>query len=111
MNWWNHIVEYYTTIGEKYHVNPIVFVGIHVIATPLFAAAVGWIIYNKKKNRPIVIPSIIAVFIFNAASIYLIISGENIPFYIYLIVGLSAVISGYYSYRKIQKRIAAVNTQ
>lgn len=40
MNWWQAIKNYYTVIGEKYQVDPLIFVGIHVIATPLFAAAV-----------------------------------------------------------------------
>lgn len=108
MNWWETIKNYYSTIGEKYGVDPLVFVGIHVIATPLFAAAVWWIIYNKKKKRSIVIPGLVAVFIFNAANIYLIIFGKGIPFYIYAIVGLSAVISGYFTFRKIKKKITAL---
>jgi hypothetical protein len=108
MGWWNKIVTYYTRIGEMYHVNTVIFVGIHIIATPLFAAAVWWIIYNKKQKKSIFVSSLTAVFIFNAASIYLVVCGRNIPFYIYLIVGLSAVISSYFSYRKIKKRIASV---
>ncbi len=108
MNWWETIKNYYSTIGEKYNVDPLVFVGIHVVATPLFAGAVWWIIYNKKKKRSIVMPGLVAVFIFNAASIYLIIFGKGIPFYIYAIVGLSAVISGYFTFRKIKKKITAL---
>ena len=108
MNWWQSIKSYYSQIGEQYQVDPLLFVGIHVVATPLFAAAVAWIIYNKKKKKSLVLPSVIAIFIFNAASIYLIIFGQGIPFYIYAIVGASAVISGYFTYRKIQKSLAKV---
>ncbi len=108
MNWWQTIVNYYTAIGEKYNVDPIIFVGIHVVATPLFAAAVWWIIYNKKKKKPILLPSLVAIFIFNAASIYLIILGRDIPFYIYAIVGGSAIVSGYFTFIKIKKRITEV---
>ena len=110
MSWWQKIVEYYSIIGERYQVNPIIFVGLHVIATPLFAASVWWIIYNKKKKKSLLLPALVSVFIFNAASIYLIISGKNIPFYIYLIVGLSAIISGYFSYTKIKKKISEINS-
>ncbi len=58
-------------LGEKYSVEPNVFVGIHIIATPLFAAAVGWLIYNQRKGKSILLPAIIARLIFNAANIYL----------------------------------------
>ncbi len=108
MSWWNNIASYYTAIGEKYRVNPIIFIGIHVVATPLFAAIVYWIIYNKKQQKSLLLPSILAVFVFNAASIYLIIFGKNIPAYIYLIVASSAIISGYFSYRKIKEKVAAI---
>ena len=105
MSLWNNIVEYYTVIGEKYHVNPIIFVGIHIIATPLFAAAASWIIYNRKNKKSILIPAVTAVFIFNAASIYLIIFGKAIPYYIYLIVAVSTLLSGFFAYRKIKKKM------
>lgn len=108
MDWWQKIIDYYAMIGEKYNVDPIIFVGIHVVATPLFAGAVWWIIYNKKKKRSILLPSLLAIFIFNAASIYLIILGRDIPFYIYAIVGVSAAFSGYFTFRKIKRRIAEV---
>jgi hypothetical protein len=110
MNYWESIKDYYITIGEKYEVDPLLFVGIHVVATPLFAAAVAWIIYNKRKRKPLLLPSLVSIFIFNAASIYLIIFGKGIPFYIYAIVISSAIISGYFTYKKVKKKLDAVDT-
>ncbi|MEJ7830202.1 MAG: hypothetical protein WKF91_18480 [Segetibacter sp.] len=69
--------NYYIVIGEKYQVDPLIFVGIHVIATPLFAVAVWWIIFNRKRKKSILISSLVAIFIFNAANIYLIITGKT----------------------------------
>lgn len=79
MTWWEAIKTYYITLGERYEVDALLFVGIHVVATPLFAAAVWWILYNKKKDRSIIWPAIVAAFIFNAANIYLILYGRHIP--------------------------------
>ena len=109
MGWWETIKQYYTTLGEKYSVDPIIFVGIHVIATPLFAAAVAWLIYNHKKKKSIVLASVVAAFIFNAANIYLIAVGKNIPWWIYAIVGVTTLISTYVTLKKIKKRITAVS--
>ncbi len=105
---WESIKEYYIAIGEKYQVNPIVFVGIHVIATPLFILAVAWIVRNYKKKKSIFIPSVTACFIFNAANIYLVISGKDIPVWIYAIIGITTIISGYFSVKKIQGKIHSV---
>ena len=110
MNWWETIKNYYSQIGEQYEVDPLLFVGIHIIATPLFAAAVAWVIYNRKKKKSLLLPSLVAVFIFNAASIYLMIFGKGIPFYIYAFVILSAVISGYFTYLKVKKKVNEVQT-
>lgn len=108
MNWWKAITDYYKVLGERYSVDPIIFVGIHVIATPLFAAAVWWIIYNRKKNRSLTLPAVVAAFIFNAANIYLITFGRGIPWWIYAIVGTTTIISAFFTLKKLKKKIAAI---
>ena len=105
MEWWQAIVDYYTTIGNRYRVDPVIFVGLHVVATPLFAAAVWWIVYNRKKNRSLVLPVITATLIFNAANIYLIAVGRNIPWWIYAIVIGTTLISSFFTIRKIKARL------
>ncbi len=102
---WELIKEYYISIGKKYQVDPIIFVGIHIIATPLFIAAVAWIVRNYKKKKSIFIPAVVAAFIFNAANIYLITFGKNIPVWIYIIIGTTTIISGYFSVKKIQHKM------
>jgi hypothetical protein len=41
----------------------------HIVVTPLFAAAVGWLIHNKRKGKSILRPAFITTFIFNAGNI------------------------------------------
>ena len=106
MRWWDAVVSYYKTIGEKYSVDPFIFAGIHVIATPLFAAAVWWIIYAKKRKQSLVLPVLVATFVFNAANLYLVIFGEGIPWWIYAVLLTTTLISGYFTVRKIKKRMA-----
>jgi hypothetical protein len=108
MTWWDAIVNYYKEIGERYSVDPVIFVGIHIIATPLFAAAVWWIIYNKKKHRSLVTPVIVATLVFNAANIYLIAVGKNIPWWIYAIVVTTTIISSYFTIKKVRKKLSSV---
>jgi hypothetical protein len=105
MHWWTQVIRYYTTIGQQYHVNPLIFVGIHVVATPIFAFMVAWIIYNKKANKSIIFPSLGAILIFNAANIYLVLFGTNIPWWVYGIVASLATTSGYIAFIKIRKKL------
>ncbi|HEX2532763.1 MAG TPA: hypothetical protein VHK69_03450 [Chitinophagaceae bacterium] len=102
---WESIKNYYLALGERYQVDPVLFVGIHVVATPLFAAAVWWILYNRKKGKSILLPSLVAAFIFNAANIYLVLWGRNIPWWIYAIVGLTTLLSTFATVKKIRKRL------
>lgn len=102
---WNEIKSYYITLGKNYHVNPIIFLGIHVIATPLFILCVAWLIKSYRQKRSVILPVTVSIFIFNAANIYLIFFGKNIPWWIYTFVGITTLISGYFSYKKIRKKI------
>ena len=110
MRWWDAIVDYYKNIGEKYSVDPVLFVGIHIVATPLFAAAVWWIVYNRKKGYSLVLPIIIATLIFNAANIYLIAYGKDIPWWIYGIVGTTTIISSFITVRKVKAKLSKVGS-
>ena len=107
-NIWEAIKHYYFTLGKEYQVDPGIFLGIHIIATPLFMLAVFWIVQNFKKNKSILMPVVSAILIFNAANIYLVISGKNIPWWIYLILGITTLISGLPAYKKIKKKMKAV---
>ena len=105
MRWWEIIKNYYVTLGKNYHVDPLLFLGLHVVATPLFALAVGWIVHNSKKRKSIVLPAIVAAFIFNSANLYLVFFGKNISVWVYLILGATTLLTGYFTVSKIGKRI------
>ena len=102
---WEAIKEYYITIGNKFHVDPVLFLGIHVVATPLFIFASAWVVKKYKKKQSVILPAITSVFIFNAANIYLILFGKNIPWFIYFILAITSIITGYFSYVKIKNKL------
>jgi hypothetical protein len=102
---WEAFKNYYISIGNKYHVDPVIFLGIHVVATPIFIFAVAWLVKRYKKKQSIILPAITSVFIFNAANIYLVLFGKNIPWYIYSILAITTIITGYFSFLKIKKKL------
>ena len=104
-NIWEAIKHYYISLGENYNVDPGIFLAIHIIATPLFIAAVAWIVSNYKAERSLALPAIVAMLVFNAANIYLVIAGQNIPWWIYAILVGTTVISGYFSIKKIKQKL------
>ena len=102
---WELIKKYYTTLGRAYHVNPIIFVGIHVIATPIFILSVAWLVRNFRLKKDIILPIIVTTLVFNAANIYLVIFGRNIPWYIFTILAVTTIISGIFSFIKIKDKM------
>ena len=104
-NIWEAIKNYYISLGENYKVDPVIFLAIHVIATPVFIATVAWIVKNYRAKQSLILPVIIASFVFNAANIYLVIAGKNIPWWVYTILAVTTIISGYFSIKKITKKL------
>lgn len=104
-NIWEAIKDYYLALGKNYHVDPVVFLGIHVAATPLFLLTAEWLIKNYQQKKSIFLSVIIAVLIFNAANIYLVMAGKNIQCWIYAILAVTTIVSGYFSFKKIHHKI------
>ena len=101
---WEVIKEYYMTLGRLYHVDPLLFIAIHAVASPLFILSASWLVHRYRKKKEILVPVLATVFIFNAANIYLVLFGKNIPWFIYTILLVTTMISGFIAYKKIRKK-------
>lgn len=105
MNIWQIIYEYYFEISTKYAVNPIVFISIHAVCTPLLMTNIWWLLRTKKQGKPIIIPMLCAIVLYNIANVYLVVVGKNIPLYIYLMLIAFTLYSGYLSVKKIREKL------
>ena len=92
-------------LGEQYGVNPIIFGSIYVGAIPLFTLSVTWLVHNYRKNRSIVLPAFSAAACFVSAYVYLIIAGENVPWWVYAIVVLMVAYGSWSTYKRVSKKI------
>lgn len=98
------IHEWLMSLSAGYSVNPYIFAAIYVGAVPFFMASVAWVIHNKKRSKSLVLPILSTGLCMSSAYIYLLIAGEGIPKWVYLlIVGLLGY--GVYStFRKVQTK-------
>jgi hypothetical protein len=99
------IKGWFLGLGDKYNVNPWIFGGIYVGAIPFFTFCIGWIIKNYKRNKSIVLPSILAGFFFISAYLYLIIAGEHVPWWVYSFLVLMTVYGIYSTVNKIKHKV------
>lgn len=97
--------SWFLGLGAKYSVNPIIFGSIYIGAIPFFLASVAWLIRNYRKERSIVLPSLSAVVSFISAYLYLIVEGNNIPWWVYGIVAGIVGYGAWSTYRKVCAKI------
>ena len=103
------IKEWFFGLGAKYNVNPIIFGSIYVGAIPLFTASMAWLINNYKKDKPIVLPALSSTACFISAYVYLIIVGNNVPWWIYAIAVLMVGYGAWTTFRKIRRKIKKID--
>ncbi len=105
MEWLLSLKEWFMGLGEKYHVNPIIFGSIYVGAIPFFVASLAWLIKNIKQKKPVVLPVMLTGFFFISAYLYLIIVGRNIPEWVYFFIALMIGYGIYSTYKTLRKKI------
>jgi len=103
MEWWEAFKEWFLSLGEKYGVNPFVFGGIYLGAIPFFFLSLWWTIKNIRSKKPFVIPVLLTGLFFISAYLYLIVVGKNIPFWVYIFIGLMVAYGAWSTIRKIKK--------
>lgn len=97
--------QWFMGLSENYGVNPFIFGAIYVGAIPFFTISVGFIIRNYQQNKPITLPVLTASACFVSAYVYLMIAGENVPWWIYAVVVAMLVYGGWSTYNKIRKQV------
>lgn len=100
----SEIHEWLMGLSASYSVNPYIFATIYVGAIPFFMASVGWIVKNIKQDKPISLPLLSTGFWLSSAYLYLLVAGENIPFWVYIVVVLLVGYGIYTTYQKINKK-------
>ncbi|REL24339.1 hypothetical protein DYD21_19220 [Rhodohalobacter sp. SW132] len=105
MELFDQIYGWFMNLGNQYGVNPIIFGAIYVGAIPFFTLSVAWLIRNYRKGFSIILPAFSTLFFFVSAYLYLMIAGENVPWWIYGIVAGMILYGGWSTYRKIKIKL------
>lgn len=101
--------DWFFTLGEQYGVNPIIFGSIYVGAIPFFTVSLAWLYRNYRNDKSIVLPALSATLFFISAYIYLIIVGQNVPWWVYGVAVTMVVYGSWSTYRKVRKKIKKID--
>lgn len=98
-------------LGEQYGVNPIVFGSIYIGAIPFFTISIAWLIRNYRRNESIILPALSAVGFFISAYVYLIIVGQNVPWWVYCIVVLMVMYGAWSTLKNVRRKMNKVDKE
>lgn len=101
----HNLQEWFFSLGDKYHVNPIIFGSIYVGAIPFFFLSLMWLTQNIKKHKSVVLPVLSSGLCFISAYLYLIIAGRNIPVWVYFVIACLVLYGGYSTIQKIRSKV------
>lgn len=104
MEWWETFKEWFLSLGNKYNVNPYIFGGIYLGAIPFFFLCLSWTIKNIRNKKSFVLPVMLTGFFFISAYLYLLISGRNIPVWVYIFIGIMIAYGVYSTVKKIKDK-------
>ena len=99
------------SLGHQYGVDPLIFGGIYVGATPLFTLSIFWLVIRYRRQKSILLPSLLSVFFFISAYLYLIIEGENVPWWVFAIALAMVSYGGWSALRLVRKKLNAIEKQ
>lgn len=96
--------SWFFSLGEGYGVNPFIFGAIYIGAIPFFWLSSVWLVRNIRRKQNIAPP----VFAMSGCAVssytYLIIVGQNVPFWVYLILVAIVFYSFYATWQTIRKK-------
>ncbi len=104
MEWWHVFTNWFLSLGEKYGVNPYIFGGIYIGAIPFFFLCLGRTIKNIRQKKSFLLSLLLTGICFISAYIYLIIAGKNIPFWVYIFIGVMVAYGVFSTLHKIRKQ-------
>ena len=103
--------EWFFGLGAEYGVDPLIFGAIYVGAIPLFTASVAWLVRNARRGRSVVVPALMAGFFFVSAYLYLIVAGENVPWWVYALVAALVTGGAWSTVRSVRAKVAEARTE
>lgn len=104
---WMLASDWFMGLGDSYGVDPIIFGSIYVATIPFFWGSVAWIVRNARKGTSVTLPALSASFFMVMAYAYLFWAGENLPIWLYLLVGACIVYGGIATVRKVRSTTRA----
>ncbi len=99
------ITGWFLGLGKHYGVNPLIFGSIYVGAIPFFSLSIAWLVSNLRRGRSAAAPLLSATFFFVSAYLYLLVAGQNIPNWVYILIAGMLAFGVWSTVRKVRSQV------
>ncbi|GGL83661.1 hypothetical protein GCM10010840_21810 [Deinococcus aerolatus] len=91
------------TLSEMYGVNPLVFGVLYFGTMPLFALSVAWWVRRWRRGESTLFPAAVTGLLFIAAYLYVLVTGRNLPVWVYLFMAAMLTLGGVSTWRQLRR--------
>ncbi len=104
-NAWIYIYE----LGLSHSVNPIIFGVLYIGSIPPYLWSIGWLISSLKNHKPLSIPILTTLFFFILPSLYIVLFGKDVAWWVYGIILILLSYGGFTAYRTVQSKLTELH--
>ena len=97
------VKDYLMHQAALHQLNPWLFAVLYLLSKLLFLFFVGRAVKNLKNKRSFLIPLLFAALGYSLPYLYMVISGKNIPLWIFMVITLIYLFSGWSIYVKLRE--------
>lgn len=104
MTTFERFYEWFMSLGEAYGVDPVIFGLIYVGAIPFFWLSIVWLVANIRRKRSLTGPVLLACSCAVSSYVYLIIAGENVPYWVYGLIAAIIIYAVWSTLKKVKQK-------
>lgn len=102
MHYFTLVKDYLMHQAELHQLNPWLFAFLYLLSKLLFLIFLGRAVKNLKNKKSFLLPLLFAALGYSLPYLYMVISGKNIPLWIFMVITVIYLFSGWSIYVKLR---------
>ncbi|WP_121245121.1 hypothetical protein [Mucilaginibacter phyllosphaerae] len=111
MDYLTQFKEWVISLGEKHDVDPLTLGSLYFISKVSCFTLLGFVLKNIRAKKPFLTLVLLAGVCFTIPYVYIMIVGRNIPFWVYILIGLIFTYGAYSIWKKVTEKQEIVDAK
>ena len=104
MEYLTQFKDWVISLGEKHDVDPLILGSLYFISKVSCFTLLGFVLRNIRAKKPFLTLVLCAGVCFTIPYVYIMIVGRNIPFWVYILIGLIFTYGAYSIWKKVTEK-------